>query len=29
LIERVTGGEMNVQPLMRYLRGKYGALYQI
>jgi carboxypeptidase Taq len=29
LIERVTGGGLDVQPLMRYLRGKYGELYQI
>jgi carboxypeptidase Taq len=29
LIERVTGGGLDVQPLMRYLRGKYGELYTI
>jgi carboxypeptidase Taq len=27
LIERVTGGGLDVQPLMRYLRGKYAPLY--
>jgi carboxypeptidase Taq len=27
LIERVTGGGLDVQPLMRYLREKYGEVY--
>jgi carboxypeptidase Taq len=27
LIERVTGGGLDVQPLMRYLRDKYGDVY--
>jgi carboxypeptidase Taq len=27
LIQRVTGGGLDVQPFMRYLRGKYGELY--
>jgi carboxypeptidase Taq len=29
LIQRVTGGGLDVQPLIRYLRGKYGALYAL
>jgi len=27
LVRRVTGGELSPQPLVRYLREKYGALY--
>ena len=29
LIQRVTGGPMTSAPYMAYLRGKYGALYDI
>lgn len=29
LVERVTGGPMRIEPYIRYLRGKYGELYQI
>jgi carboxypeptidase Taq len=29
LTERVTGGGLNVQPLVRYLRDKYAALYRL
>ncbi len=29
LIQRVTGGGIEVAPLMRYLRTKYGALYSL
>jgi carboxypeptidase Taq len=29
LVERVTGGPMGVEPLIRYLREKYGALYDL
>jgi carboxypeptidase Taq len=27
LIERVTGGDLNIEPYIRYLKGKYGKLY--
>jgi carboxypeptidase Taq len=29
LIERVTGGPMNIDPYIRYLRSKYGEIYQL
>lgn len=29
LIERVTGGGLDVNPLIRYLKQKYGVLYQL
>ncbi len=29
LIQRVTGGELNTGPYLAYLRGKYGALYDL
>lgn len=29
LVERVTGGGVQVEPLIRYLRGKYGQLYSL
>jgi carboxypeptidase Taq len=29
LIERVTGGGLDVQPLLRYLKTKYGELYDL
>jgi len=29
LVERITGGPMRIEPYMRYLRGKYGALYAL
>ena len=29
LIQRVTGGDLEVQPLLNYLRTKYGALYKL
>jgi carboxypeptidase Taq len=29
LIERVTGGPMSIDPYIRYLRHKYGGLYQL
>jgi carboxypeptidase Taq len=29
LIERVTGGPMSIDPYIRYLRSKYGGLYQL
>lgn len=29
LIEKVTGGGLDVQPLIRYLRNKYGELYEL
>ncbi|NUQ05714.1 MAG: carboxypeptidase M32 [Anaerolineae bacterium] len=29
LMERVTGGPLQVAPLIRYLRGKYGELYSV
>jgi carboxypeptidase Taq len=29
LIERVTGGGLDVQPLMRYLKKKYGEVYEL
>lgn len=29
IIQRVTGGGLQSEPLIRYLRGKYGALYQL
>jgi len=29
LIERVTGGPLNIEPYLQYLRSKYGALYKI
>ena len=29
LIERVTGGPLNIEPYIQYLRTKYGALYEI
>jgi carboxypeptidase Taq len=29
LIERVTGGPLRIEPYVRYLRGKYGELYEL
>ncbi len=29
LVERVTGGPMDIQPYIRYLREKYGELYEL
>jgi carboxypeptidase Taq len=29
LVQRVTGGEMQVEPLLNYLRGKFGDLYTL
>ncbi|MFN8452249.1 MAG: carboxypeptidase M32 [Anaerolineae bacterium] len=29
LVERVTGGGLNVEPLLAYLRGKFGELYSL
>jgi carboxypeptidase Taq len=29
LVERVTGGPMNIEPHIRYLRAKYGELYEL
>ena len=29
LVARATGGPMRIEPYMAYLRGKYGALYQL
>lgn len=29
LVERVTGQSLSIEPLVRYLRRKYGALYQL
>ena len=29
LVERVTGGPMNIEPYIRYLRTKYGELYKL
>lgn len=29
LIVRVTGGELTIDPYIRYLRRKFGALYSI
>ena len=29
LVERVTGGPMNIEPYIRYLRAKYGELYEL
>ncbi len=29
LVERVTGGPLSVEPLVAYLRAKYGQLYQL
>ncbi len=29
LIERVTGGPLNIEPYIRYLRSKYGELYEL
>lgn len=29
IIERATGGPLNTGPYLRYLRGKYGDLYQV
>ena len=29
LVQRVTGGSLQVQPLLNYLRTKYGALYTL
>ena len=29
LIERVTGGPLSIKPYLRYLRSKYGELYQL
>ena len=29
LIERVTGGPLNIEPYIRYLRDKYGELYEL
>lgn len=29
LIERVTGGSLQIEPYIHYLRSKYGALYQL
>jgi carboxypeptidase Taq len=29
LVERVTGGPLRVEPYIRYLQAKYGALYRL
>jgi carboxypeptidase Taq len=29
LVERVTGGPMSIEPYIRYLRAKYGELYEL
>lgn len=29
LVQRVTGGELNVEPLLAYLRAKFGELYSL
>ena len=29
LVERVTGGELRVEPLLNYLRAKFGTLYKL
>ncbi|MEP7294377.1 MAG: carboxypeptidase M32, partial [Chloroflexota bacterium] len=29
LVKRVTGGELRVEPLLNYLRGKFGELYSV
>ena len=29
LLERVTGGPLSIEPYMRYLRHKYGELYEL
>jgi carboxypeptidase Taq len=29
LMERITGGSLSVEPYLRYLRSKYGELYQL
>ena len=29
LVERITGGPISIQPYVRYLREKYGALYDL
>ena len=29
LVERATGGEMNIGPYLSYLRNKYGELYRL
>jgi len=29
LVERVTGGPMRIEPYIRYLRAKYGELYEL
>jgi carboxypeptidase Taq len=29
LVERVTGGQLSIEPYMRYLRGKFGELYDL
>jgi len=29
LIERVTGGPLRIEPYVRYLRNKYGELYEL
>jgi len=29
LIERVTGGPLSIEPYIRYLRTKYGELYEL
>jgi carboxypeptidase Taq len=29
LIERVTGGPLRIEPYVRYLRAKYGELYEL
>jgi carboxypeptidase Taq len=29
LVERITGGPMSIEPYIRYLRAKYGELYEL
>ena len=29
LIERITGGPLSIEPYIRYLRTKYGELYEL
>jgi len=29
LVERVTGGPLDIEPYIRYLKGKYGELYEL
>jgi len=29
IVERATGGPMSIEPYIRYLRNKYGALYKL